>query len=68
LIRGGKRLLGGTVDGAGDHRIVMAAAVARAIAGGDIEILGAGAVTKPYPGFFGDLARLKGASHEIGIR
>jgi 3-phosphoshikimate 1-carboxyvinyltransferase len=68
LIRGGKRLLGGTVDGAGDHRIVMAAAVARAIAGGDIEILGAGAVTKSYPGFFGDLARLKGASHEIGIR
>ncbi|MGN0712200.1 MAG: 3-phosphoshikimate 1-carboxyvinyltransferase [Anaerovoracaceae bacterium] len=49
---GGKRLTGGTVDGAGDHRIVMSAAVAAAICSGPVVITGAEAVNKSYPGFF----------------
>ncbi len=61
-------LSGGRVDGAGDHRIVMAAATARGIANGDIEILGASAVSKSYPSYFDDFSRLKGASHEIILR
>ncbi|MGN1412672.1 MAG: 3-phosphoshikimate 1-carboxyvinyltransferase [Anaerovoracaceae bacterium] len=49
---GGKHLAGGTVDGAGDHRIVMSAAVAAAICSGPVVITGAEAVNKSYPGFF----------------
>ncbi len=68
LIRGGRRLRGGIVDGAGDHRIVMAAACARAITDGDILIRGADAVAKSYPTYFEDYAHLKGDSHEIELR
>lgn len=48
----GKKLTGGTVDGAGDHRIVMSAAVAAAVCSGPVVITGAEAVNKSYPGFF----------------
>ncbi len=64
-VRGGKRLSGGVIDGAGDHRIVMAAAVARALCDGETVICGADAVSKSYPAFFDDFASLKGESHEI---
>ncbi len=56
----GTGLLGGTVDGAGDHRIVMAAAAAAAHCQQPVKILGAQAVEKSYPTFFGDFARLGG--------
>ena len=51
-------LSGGTVDGAGDHRIVMSAAVAAAICSGPVVITGAEAVNKSYPGFFEERERL----------
>ena len=68
IVRGGRRLSGGEVDGAGDHRIVMAAAVARSLCENDLVIVGAEAVAKSYPDFFKDYAILKGESHEIEFR
>ncbi len=67
-VMGKGRLIGGTVDGAGDHRIVMAAATARSITDGDVTILGARAAGKSYPTYFDDYSLLKGASHEIILR
>ncbi len=59
LIRGtGGQLRGGMVDGAGDHRIVMSAAVAAVLCDGPVTILGAHAVNKSYPGFFEERERL----------
>ena len=52
-----------TVDGANDHRIVMAAAVAAATANAPVRILGAQAVEKSYPDFFRDLKALGGQCH-----
>ena len=49
-----------TVDGANDHRIVMAAAVAAAYADRPVRILGAETVEKSYPGFFRDFEQLGG--------
>lgn len=57
----GTRLLdGGTVDGANDHRIVMAAAIAATRCTGPVTILGAEAVKKSYPSFWDDYRRLGG--------
>ena len=56
----GGTLTGGTVDGANDHRIVMAAAIAATAAGGSVKILGAEAVRKSYPDFFEVFKRLGG--------
>ncbi len=52
LIHGGKPLTGGTVSGAGDHRIVMSAAVASLLCSEPVTILGAEAAKKSYPLFF----------------
>ena len=52
VIEGGYGLTGGVVNGAGDHRIVMSAAVAALIADGDVTITGIEAVSKSYPRFF----------------
>ncbi len=52
LIHGGQPLSGGTVSGAGDHRIVMSAAVAALVCQGPVTVLGAEAVKKSYPLFF----------------
>ena len=52
LIVVGGTLTGGTVEGAGDHRIVMSAAIAALRASGDVTILGTEAVAKSYPTFF----------------
>lgn len=46
------RLQGGEVDGAGDHRIVMSAAVASLLCNEAVTIHGADAVAKSYPIFF----------------
>lgn len=59
-IHGGAPLTGGTVDGCGDHRIVMAAAVAATAASSPVTILGAQAVAKSYPDFFRDFKALGG--------
>lgn len=45
-------LKGGTVDGAGDHRIVMSAAVASVICEEPVTIKGVEAVNKSFPTFF----------------
>lgn len=49
-----------TVDGAGDHRVVMAAAILASRASGPVTILGAEAVNKSYPTFFDEYKRLGG--------
>ncbi|MCQ2377608.1 MAG: 3-phosphoshikimate 1-carboxyvinyltransferase [Victivallaceae bacterium] len=51
---------GGTVSGAGDHRIVMAAALAGCAAKKSVSIEGEGAVAKSAPDFFRQLAVLSG--------
>ena len=52
-----------TVDGANDHRIVMAAAVAAAYADKPVRVTGAQAVEKSYPDFFRDFEALGGNAH-----
>lgn len=51
---------GGTVDGANDHRIVMAAAIAATASGAPVLIHGAEAVRKSYPSFWEEYKRLGG--------
>ena len=51
---------GGTVDGWGDHRIVMAAALAASFASAPVTILGAEAVDKSYPSFWEDYRKAGG--------
>ncbi len=59
-VHGTGALAGGTVDGAGDHRIVMAAAVASLLCSGPVTVLGAQAVNKSYPEFFQDFIQIGG--------
>jgi len=61
-------LTGGTVDGANDHRIVMAASIAAAHGSGDVIITGVQAVNKSYPDFFEDFAQLGGKADVITVR
>ena len=63
LIIHGKRLNAGTVDGKGDHRVVMSAAIAATACSGPVTILGAEAVNKSYPGFWKDFEALGGQIH-----
>lgn len=58
-------LLGGAVDGANDHRIVMAAAIAGAYSEKGAHISGAQAVNKSYPGFFDDLRSMGGNANVV---
>jgi 3-phosphoshikimate 1-carboxyvinyltransferase len=64
-IQGLPGLTGGTVDGAGDHRIVMAAAIAATACDAPVTILGAEAVRKSYPGFWEDYQRVGGEIHVL---
>ena len=59
-VRGVPSFSGGTVDGANDHRIVMAAAIAATHSAAPVTILGAEAVNKSYPSFWEDYKRLGG--------
>ncbi|MBQ2960257.1 MAG: 3-phosphoshikimate 1-carboxyvinyltransferase [Oscillospiraceae bacterium] len=59
VVHGGK-LLGGTVDGENDHRIVMSAAVAAIACEKPVTIIGAQAADKSYPAFFEDYKKLGG--------
>ena len=63
IIQGGAKLRGGTVDGANDHRVVMAAAVAATVADGPVRITDARAIDKSYPDFFRDFVKLGGRVH-----
>ena len=51
------RPAGGTAETAGDHRIVMMAAVLSLITSGKVTITGSGAVSKSYPSFFDEMER-----------
>lgn len=57
VIKGGG-CRGGVVSSHGDHRIAMACAIAALPSEQGVEIDGAGAVAKSYPGFFEDLDKL----------
>lgn len=59
-VHGIDRLAGGVVDGANDHRIVMAAAIAATRCAGPVVIRGAEAVKKSYPDFWRDYEKLGG--------
>ena len=65
IVHGGQPLTGGTVDGANDHRIVMAAAIAATACSAPVTILGAEAVSKSYPVFWEDYHRLGGDIHVL---
>lgn len=54
---------GGKVSGWNDHRVVMALAIASIASNAPVEIEGAEAVSKSYPGFFDDFQSLGGACH-----
>ena len=56
----GHALKGGKVDGFGDHRVVMSAAVLATACENPVTIVGAEAADKSYPGFFADFAALGG--------
>ena len=61
-VRGVPSFSGGTVDGANDHRIVMAAAAAAATAAAaPVTVTGAEAVRKSYPSFWEEYTRLGGS-------
>lgn len=64
-IHGVPQLSGGTVDGANDHRIVMAAAISATCCAGPVTILGAEAVRKSYPSFFEDFSALGGKAYVV---
>ncbi len=57
-IRGG-RIRGGRVSGCGDHRMAMSLAVAALRAEAPVTVEGAECVAKSYPGFFGDLEKIR---------
>ncbi len=58
LVEGGAKLTGALVDSHGDHRIVMACAIAAVCADGETVITHSEAVKKSYPHFFEDLQSL----------
>ena len=55
-----KAFRGGVVNGCGDHRIVMATAIAATMAVAPIVITGCDAVAKSYPAFWDDFKALGG--------
>ena len=61
----GVAIPGGTVDGANDHRIVMAAAIAATASSSPVTIRGAEAVKKSYPDFWEVYQSLGGVIHVL---
>ncbi len=68
IITGTARCPGGRVSGAGDHRIVMAAAVAAAACAGPTYISDCEAVAKSYPAFPSDYQTLGGMWNVLDVR
>ncbi len=64
LVSGPSRLLGGSVDARGDHRILMAAAVAGLAAKGSVDISDPWSFRVSYPRFLDDFRDL-GALHAV---
>ena len=67
LTIGGTGLTGGTVDACNDHRIAMSAAIAATVCQEEVTILGAECVSKSYPQFWAEYARL-GGNYEQYLR
>ncbi len=65
IIRGRGGLSGGTVDSFGDHRIVMASAIAATLCRKPVLIREAQAAAKSYPTFFSDYNALGGDAHVV---
>ena len=65
VIRGSRTLIGGTVKGFNDHRIVMSAAICAAGSENPIICTDALSVNKSYPGFFDDYNSVGGKSEII---
>ena len=63
----GTGLTGGTVDSHNDHRIAMSAAIAATVCTDPVTVLGAECVSKSYPKFWDEYARL-GGNYEQYIR
>ena len=61
---GKNQLAGGQTKSFGDHRIAMVAAVVSAVCEAPVEIKGAEAVNKSYPGFFYDFSAYLGGEWE----
>ena len=66
IIHGKGHLDGASVDGGGDHRIVMAAAVASLLCKTPVRISGAEAVNKSYPQFFNAFNAIGGNAYRVG--
>ncbi len=63
IIHGGMKMIGGVLDSHGDHRVAMACAAASLGATGESIIQHSEVVSKSYPDFFQDLARLGAPVH-----
>ncbi len=66
-VEGRAELGSGEVDACGDHRIVMAFAVAALRARGEVRIRGAGAAAVSDPGFLVRLRQLAGCEHRAAL-
>jgi len=60
VVRGVRSLTGGVVPSYSDHRMIMMAAIASIVCESPVTINLAEAVSKSYPGFFEDFAKLGG--------
>ncbi len=67
IIQGVESIKGTKIASFGDHRIVMAAAIAASRAVGAMHISGAEAVNKSYPAFFEHMKMLGGAGQWVDI-
>lgn len=67
IIHPTEKMHGGEVNSFGDHRIVMAAAIAATAVDGDVMIKGAEAAEKSYPDFFKDYIQLGGKANVINL-
>ncbi len=65
VIWGENDLIGGRVEGANDHRIVMSAAILSCLCALPVDIVGAEAVEKSYPQFFENFNSLGGKANVI---
>jgi len=65
IINGKQALKGGVINEHNDHRIAMTAAILSSVCTNPVEIIGADAVNKSYPGFFEDFKALGGEWMEM---
>jgi 3-phosphoshikimate 1-carboxyvinyltransferase len=59
VVNGPTTLSGAETDSLGDHRLAMTFAIAGLLAGGSTSIAGSASASVSYPGFFGELERIR---------